>query len=137
LTTERKSQIRSLITPGIIISLVSGIFAAGGSWAVSNYKTDTNSVTLADVKKENAVNLTEVKNLITNNNNTMAERINKLDDRLNQMVADGRQISRLEATNNELEKRLGEIRGDLKSSNEVQQARWDNITTRMGKLERQ
>lgn len=110
------------LTPGIIIALASGIASYGASWGAQ-----------AQRAQQTADSVSELKQLIRESVKGINERVDGMDRRLNEMSKGAVDTARLEEQNRALAAQLAELKNDLRETTGKNDARYDNLSTRLAR----
>lgn len=113
---------REWVAPGIVIALLSGAASVVGSLAVNEYRTN-----------ENEESIDEVKALIKESAKSLNERVDAMDRRLDEMSKGATDTARLEEQNRALAQQLAELKSDFREQNGKNDARYDNLSTRLAR----
>lgn len=114
--------LKEWMVPGVVIAFVSGAVSFGGSWAVSQYRTDRNEQSIA-----------EVKTLIRDSVRDLNSRVDGMDKRLNEMSRGAVDTARLEEQNKALSRQIAELKDELRDVEGKSDARYDNLSTRLAR----
>lgn len=115
-------SIKEWMVPGVIIALISSTLSVGGSYAVNNYRLDKAEETSSDLKR-----------LILDSQRTTNERFDRIWNRLDAMGQSSVDMARLQEQNRVLAQQMIDLRGELKEINGKNDARYDNISTRLAR----
>ena len=120
------SKLHSWFTPGTVTSLVSTILIVGSFVGVTNYRASRQDKDWDEFRSAIHAQISELKR-------TTDERIDKIDKRLDNMSSDNLNNIRLQARFESLEKELSRVSQENSTLSQIQQARWDSLTTRLAK----
>lgn len=113
---------REWIAPGILLSLLTVGVNFASAWAVDRYRSDKMEEAIKDLRDE-----------VKRQNESTSQKMDKLENKLQEMAKGANDTARLQESNRTLEARLGELRGDLKELEGRGQARYENLSTRLAR----